>query len=437
MDPSPSLAPADATELRPASAHERVIFLDVLRGFALCGVFMSNAYMHFSGRYPPPKEGVAPLLPSPVDPAVHALYEFMLAGKAMTLFAFLFGLGFALQMGRAQARGAAVLPLYTRRLTVLLCLGLTHLFGLWYGDILSMYAVAGFLLLLFRDFSSKRLLVWSLVLILGVPLVLTMLQRFVPLLASSTETVQAVAQQERAQAEAFQKQAQAVFDHGSFLETLRTNAAVHMKRALRPVYFAFLLIPLGKFLLGLLAGRHRLLQEPGQHRPLLRKLLGWGLLVGVVGSSASLAVGALTRAGHIPRGTPWLFFMPTVSEIGVLGLAAFYMAGFALLFQRAPWQKGLSVLAPAGQMALTNYLSQTVISLLLFRGYGLGLGSKLGALACLTLIFCLFWVQVGLSHLWLSRFRFGPAEWLWRSLTYGKAQPMRRPAPLPAADATA
>jgi uncharacterized protein len=436
MDPS-SRAPSDATELRPASAHERVVFLDVLRGFALCGVFMSNAYMHFGGRYPIPKEGVAPLLPSPVDTAVHFLYEFMLAGKAMTLFAFLFGLGFALQMGRAQARGAAVLPLYARRLTVLMCLGLLHLFLFWYGDILFLYATSGLLLLLFRDFSSKRIWIWSLVLILGVPLALTMLQRLLPLLALSAETLRTLSQQDRAQAEAFQKQAQAVFEHGSFLETLRTNAAVYMKRLLRAEYLVFVVIPLGKFLLGLLAGRHRLLQEPEQHRPLLRRLLGWGLLVGGVSSGAGLAVGALSRAGHIPRGTPWLFFMPTVSELGVLGLAAFYMAGLALLFQRDSWRKGLSVLAPAGQMALTNYLSQSVFNLLLFRGYGLGLGGKLGALACLTLIFCLFWVQVGLSHLWLAHFRFGPAEWLWRSLTYGKAQPMRRPVPLPTADAAA
>jgi uncharacterized protein len=274
MDPSPSQAPAALPALQPASAHERVVFLDVLRGFALCGVFMSNAYMHFGGRYPPPQEGVAPLLPSPVDSLVHSLYEFLLAGKAMTLFAFLFGLGFALQMDRAQARGAPILPLYARRLTVLLLLGLLHLFALWYGDILSLYAGVGFLMLLFRDFSHRRLLAWSLVLILGVPLVLNVLQRLVPLLASSAETVQTVMLKERAQSEAFQKQVQAVFDHGTYLETLRANAALHLKRLLRAVYFTFLLIPLGKFLLGLLAGRLRLLQEPGQHRPLLHRLLG-------------------------------------------------------------------------------------------------------------------------------------------------------------------
>jgi uncharacterized protein len=84
------------------------------------------------------------------------------------------------------------------------------------------------------------------------------------------------------------------------------------------------------------------------------------------------------------------------------------------------------VLAPAGQMALTNYLGQSVLGLLLFRGYGLGLIGKLGPTACLSLSFGLFWVQVLVSHLWLARFRFGPAEWVWRSLTHGHLQPMRR-----------
>ncbi|MDC0707484.1 DUF418 domain-containing protein [Stigmatella sp. ncwal1] len=421
----PSLTLHGATEIRPADASERVLLLDALRGLALCGVFVSNAYMHFSGRYPPPKEGAAPLLASPVDHAAHHVFEFLIAGKAMTLFSFLFGLGFALQMGRAQERGTPFFPLYARRLTVLLLLGLLHIFALWYGDVLSLYALTGFLLLLFRQLPSKRLILWSLVFILGFPTALTAVQRFVPLLASSPEVVQTVAQKDRLHAEALRKQSQAVFASGSYLDTLRPNATIYLTRLFRPIFVSFVLIALGRFLLGFVAGRHRLLQEPERNQPLLRRLLGWGLLMGVVGNSATFLVGQWANAGHIPKGAPWMFFMPTVSEMGSLGLATFYMAGLALLFQRPRGKKWLSVLAPPGQMALTNYLSQSVLSLLLFRGFGLGLGGKLGTLACLTIIFGLFWIQLALSHVWLAHFRFGPAEWLWRSLTYGKPQPMR------------
>ncbi|EAU67274.1 transport protein [Stigmatella aurantiaca DW4/3-1] len=360
-----------------------------------------------------------------MDHAAHHAFEFLLAGKAMTLFSFLFGLGFALQMGRAQERGTPFLPLYVRRLTVLLLLGLTHIFVLWYGDVLSLYAVTGFLLLLFRPFPSKRLIFWSLLFILGTPLVLAAVHRLVPLLASSPEVIQTVAQEEQVRAEALRKQSRAVFAHGSYLDTLRPNATIYLTRLFRPIFISFVLIALGRFLLGFVAGRHRLLQEPERHQPLLRRLLGWGLLVGGVSNGATFLVGQLTNAGHIPQGAPWMFFLPTVSELGSLGLAAFYMAGLALLFQRPRGKKWLSVLAPPGQMALTNYLSQSVIYLLLFRGFGLGLGGKLGTLACLTIIFGIFWIQLLVSHLWLAHFRFGPAEWLWRSLTYGKAQPMR------------
>jgi uncharacterized protein len=115
-----------------------------------------------------------------------------------------------------------------------------------------------------------------------------------------------------------------------------------------------------------------------------------------------------------------------VRQLGELGIAAFYVSGFTLLFQRPTWQRLLSVLAPVGRMALTNYLSQTVISLLLFYGYGLGLIGTLGLKALLTIPLGIFVLQIGVSHLWLARFQFGPAEWVWRSLTYGKAQPMRR-----------
>jgi uncharacterized protein len=124
---------------------------------------------------------------------------------------------------------------------------------------------------------------------------------------------------------------------------------------------------------------------------------------------------------------PWLpFALWPVRQLGEVGLAAFYLTGFTFLFQRSTWQRVLSVLAPVGRMALTNYLSQTVISLFIFYGYGLGLIGTLGPKTIVALPIGIFVLQIGVSHLWLSRFRFGPVEWVWRSLTYGKAQPMRR-----------
>jgi uncharacterized protein len=109
-------------------------------------------------------------------------------------------------------------------------------------------------------------------------------------------------------------------------------------------------------------------------------------------------------------------------------MAAVYVSGITLLFQRDAWRRRLSVLAPVGRMALSNYLLQSVMGALIFYGYGLGLMGKLGSAAYLLAAVALFALQIVVSRLWLSRFCFGPAEWLTRSLTYGKAQPMRRAA---------
>jgi uncharacterized protein len=137
----------------------------------------------------------------------------------------------------------------------------------------------------------------------------------------------------------------------------------------------------------------------------------------------------LLKAGVFSKPAQWWRVLsPVPWEMAVLGLCAFYVSAVSLLFLRPRARRLLSLWAPAGQMALTNYLSQTVISQFIYYGYGLNLIGKLHPLPCLALMFALFWVQVGVSHLWLARFRFGPVEWLWRSLTYGKLQPMRRAA---------
>jgi uncharacterized protein len=426
MVSTPAPVPQPGTDARPVNSGERLILLDVLRGFALGGVFVSNAYMYFSGRAYLPRERAEALMSAPGDAVAHHLFEYLVAGKAMTLFSFLFGLGFAIQLGRAEERGVSIVSVYTRRLGVLLLLGLTHLFTLWHGDVLSLYATMGFVLLLFRKVPDRRLLLWGLVLILGGPLVISALQKFVPLLASSPEVVQAEARATMARVAAIRSQTLRAFESDSYLAGVRANARFYLDFFLvRPVFVAYMLVALGRFLLGLWAGRRRLFHDVGQHLSFFRRLLGWSLVAAVLGNLAGGLIPYLWSQGVLSRGQAWTFFRQFMAEGGVLGLATFYAAGLSLLFQRERWRRLLRVLAPAGQMALTNYLCQTGVGLLLFRGFGLGLIGKMGSLACLSLMFGLFWVQVGVSHLWLARFRFGPAEWLWRSLTYGRLQPMR------------
>jgi uncharacterized protein len=424
-EPTPP-APLSGAHVRPVDVSERVLLLDVLRGFALCGVFVSNSFSWFSGRALLSREQTQALSAPPLEAVVTALYYFFVNQKFVVLFSFLFGLGFSIQLTRAEARGVPIVPLYSRRLLVLLGIGVTHLFAFWVGDVLSTYALVGFALLLFRRSSDRTVLTWALVLIAGVPLLVSALQHFVPLLMSGAQAAAEAAKASEAQ----ETQART-----RFLEGL-ASGSFQMAQAANAQYAVFMLpqlkrllwmgVTLGRFLLGLLAGRLLLLQDVERHRASHRRMLVWGGVVGVLGNGAWVVVQRLRIAGVVdPAKDHWMFALPTLQELGFLGLAAVYVAAFALLSQREQWWKVQEVLAPVGRMALTHYLLQTVVSLCIYDGWGLGLIGRMPPSRCVALTLTLFALQVPLSQWWLSRFRFGPAEWLWRSLTYGRAQPMR------------
>ncbi|AKQ66955.1 hypothetical protein A176_003867 [Myxococcus hansupus] len=427
---SDSAVQAAPAEARPVDASERLELLDALRGFALLGVFVSNVMMWFSGRvFRPPEvaeaaDKAAPLL----DSITQYAYEILVSGKFITLFAFLFGLGFAVQLGRAEARGASIAPLYARRLVVLFGIGLMHLFLLWYGDILASYAVMGFGLLLLRRRSARTLLIVAAALCFVWPIIQIVIIRLPRILADTPEAGAAIMKAARERSLANQAELLAVITQGSWLNVVIQNARYYIADFL-PMIAVSSLSTLGRFVLGLWAGQQRIFHDVSRHLRLFRRMLGWGLVAGVVGSSAGLTVHLLMRFKvYTPETLPlWIpYVLAPLRNLAQIGFAAAYVACITLLFQRTVWQRVLSVLAPAGRMALTNYLSQTVISLLVFYGFGLGQVSKHGPFACVVFCLSIFCVQVLWSHLWLARFRFGPVEWVWRSLTYGKAQPMRR-----------
>jgi uncharacterized protein len=182
---------------------------------------------------------------------------------------------------------------------------------------------------------------------------------------------------------------------------------------------------LGRFLLGFYAGRRQLFADGGAtHLPLFRRLLLGGLACGVAGTPAIL----LRAAGWFTPGAlpvPAVVALTALHELAWLGLAVAYASGIVLLLQRRAARRALLVLAPLGRMTLTTYLSQSVVITFVFYGWGLGLTGQVGTAACFGLCVAVFAAQIAIARLWLARFRFGPAEWLWRTLTYGRLQPMR------------
>ncbi|RKH25753.1 DUF418 domain-containing protein [Corallococcus sp. CA041A] len=415
MSESPSAGPIESAQ--------RVHALDALRGFALLGVFISNSLNWFNGRLFLPKEQALALAASPLELTVNSLFALLIEQKFVTLFTLLFGLGFALQMTRAEGRGTSIVPVYRRRLLVLLGIGLVHMFALWLGDILTTYALVGFLLLSFRQCSEKTVLVWAALFLFVVPTVFSIGQRVLPVMldgAAATERAQKATREEDAER-------RAAFFAGlssdSVVTSQQANAAYGWASIPNPNRPVLLSIILGRFLLGLWAGRRGLLQDVERHRPLLRKLAAWGLGVGSVIGLVVLALNLTYRGVTSLPG--WLVWMRIPKDVGILFLGVGFAAAFALLFQKERWRKVLGVFTPAGRMALTLYLMQSVLSITLYDGWGLGLVGRTPPSLTVVFSLLLFAGQVAFSHWWLARFRFGPVEWLWRSLTYGRAQPMR------------
>ncbi|WP_047860151.1 DUF418 domain-containing protein [Archangium gephyra] len=426
MAPPPSSPPA--SNARPVDEGERLVLLDTLRGFALSGVFLANVHLWFSGLMFRPLTEVKAFYrdTSGMDAVITHTFGPLIGGRFITLFSVLFGLGFAVQLERAEGRGTSIVPVYARRLVVLLGVGLVHLFLLFQGDIVSTYALLGFTLLLFYKRADRTLLVWAAALIFLAPLLWHLVPRVTQLLGSPGSEEAAKAAMERSLA--LRAGALEAFSHGSWLDTVRSGGAYYLGDLFWNLS-ALLPVIAGRFLLGLWAGRRRLFHDAPQHLPFFRRLLGWGLGLGLLGSSVAIVVWLLsTRKIIQPQSIPWLPFVTgPMRHLGELGMASAYAAGITLLFQRDTWRRRLAVLAPVGRMGLTNYLLTSVLGVLFFYGYGLGLMDGLKSpTAQFALTLVLFALQVVFSHLWLARFRFGPVEWVTRSLTYGKAQPMRR-----------
>jgi uncharacterized protein len=179
---------------------------------------------------------------------------------------------------------------------------------------------------------------------------------------------------------------------------------------------------LAMFLLGLYAGRRGILHDATPHLGFIRKLALWGLVLGVVANLIMVVAGEFVH----PSEVAWIALVPVAaSAVGAPALCFFYASAIVLLVQKDVWRKRLRPLAAVGRMALTNYLLHSVICTLIFNGYGFGQFGKVGPALGFLLTIVIYAVQIPFSILWLRRFRFGPMEWLWRSLTYGKLQPMR------------
>lgn len=392
----------------PSAEGERFELIDALRGFALAGVLLVN--LGSFTLYAFLDEAAKAALPTArFDRIADAIKSLLVEDKAIALFSMLFGLGFALQLERAEKRGSAGLRLYLRRIGVLLLFGVVHSYLFWWGDILLIYALMGLLLVVCRNLSQRMLLVLG----FFVALAPALAEPWIDALLQGLPTQETM---ERANIAAF----------SSPRWTLALAQNLTFSNWTYLAWWGVFPFVFARFLLGYWAGRSELLQRPDIHRSLLLRLF---LVTAPLGSAATLLgyfeSRVASRIGAL-AGQVGILLFEMILRAGPLALGIAYATGFALLFLHPSCRRYLRLLAPVGRMALTNYLLQTAVCLSLFYGAGLGVGPRYGLVGILSTWVLLFGAQIFFSHWWLSHYRFGPMEWLWRSLTYVRRQALKR-----------
>ncbi|AZS78696.1 DUF418 domain-containing protein [Achromobacter spanius] len=394
--------------LAPPSSG-RLAHVDALRGFALFGILIVNIGVFSSPFY---GAGVAdPVYSRPLDLGVRWLIAWLFETKFYLLFSFLFGYSFTLQMAAAERGQVAFAPRFLRRLAGLAVLGLAHAVLFYQGDILVTYALLGLGLLGCRSMAPQRALhvaLWLIVLTASVWALLGWLSFLDPVPAGYLA----------------QYKAQALAAIEAYRGDIGTTIAQHIHELTTSVWFMVLFVQgpfvFAMFLVGYALGRRNALADPWARPGVLWLVCALGLLPGLAGS-ALYATSSLPFAGaawELPGLAADLLTAPLLSMS--------YAALFLLALRTRVLGRALMWMAPAGRMALSNYLMQSVICAFLFTGWGLRLFASVSPLATVGIAVAIFAAQLPWSAWWLRHHAYGPVEWLLRALTIGALPPWRR-----------
>ena len=400
----------------PVRGRERMDTLDAVRGAAVLGILLANIYPLSGLAFVAPDAYRSLPLASWHEPLTFLIFV-LIEAKFYSLFSFLFGVGFAVFISRAAVRGTDAIRLFKRRLVGLLCIGLVHTVLIWMGDILVTYAVIGFALIPFTRKNDRTVLRWSAAMLL-LPIVAYGLLLAIAAAGSSRGLQYSAAAGSTGSLPPFLQEAVRGFASGSYVDVVQGNVVFTLAQVARRFLLMFFPRVFGMFLLGFYVGRRNMFAELESHTTLLRRVLLWGAVTGLPLSY----VGARLEGNSMDFPNVLGFVETFVKSIGAPALALAYAAGFCLLFQRARrWRRAF---AAAGQMALTNYLLHSVAGVLIFYGIGFGLFGRVPLAIMIAGAIAFFALQTVASRLWLSRAAFGPAEWLWRMVTYGRGVPL-------------
>lgn len=386
---------------------KRMKVLDALRGFALLGVCLANykeltLYAFYDVKHTTNVEV------SMVDKIANFMMYLLVDGKFYTIFSVLFGIGFSIIIGNAMERGTNGMHIFYRRMMLLLLFGFAHLMLLWSGDILMLYAVMGMILPLFWRCSERAILSWA-----GFFLFLPVISSSLVFLLDLQPCAWLFRQMEYWQTHF------GIGDWGTWLREIQSYTDLlkflvmgAFERMTEFISSDRYFKVLGLFLVGLWIGKKKIFTDIDSHRPLLVRIMKYGI-----------AIGAPFAFLHAYDGVNGYQLVPPVHALiemlNIYPLGWAYMAAFALYGKR--------LFAPfiyPGKMALTCYISQSAIAIVLFYGVGFGWGMQLDMPEVIIASIGVYLFEVACSFLWLKYFAYGPLEWIWRMLTYGKRLPL-------------
>jgi uncharacterized protein len=414
---------APVTVSGPVSQPERIESIDVLRGFAVLGILVMNIQSFAM-------IGSAYMNPTAYGDLTGAnyyvwLFSHLLADmKFMTVFSMLFGAGILIMTARREAATGRSASIHYRRMAWLLLFGLLHAYLLWYGDILFTYALCGMVVYLFRNWRPRTLVPVGILMLAVAAGVILLFHFSLPLWPP--ESLQEIEQGWRPTGETFEREITAYRSPWVGQLAHRAEAAVFFQTFLFLTEFfwragGLMLIGMGLYKLGVFNAK-----------------LATGVYFGFIAAAVFIGLPVILYGVRRHEAYNWdlkesFFLGMQFNYWGSLLISLGWVGLIMLLCKHDLMRPITRSLAAVGQMAFTNYIMQTVLCTLIFYGHGLGLFGRVERVGQIAIVFGIFVLQMIVSPIWLRYFRFGPLEWLWRSLTYWKPQPMRRTPAVPAA----
>jgi uncharacterized protein len=389
--------------ISPTQEKKRIVSLDMMRGFAILGIFLVNMLSFHS-----PYLYIDPLRwwQDSFDKGIYVLIDIFAQASFYPLFSMLFGYGLVMLRERSQLKEVSFIPIVLRRLSLLLVIGLIHAFFIWHGDILFNYALLGFIFLLFIHLSGRKMMVIGSLLYL-LPNLFVISSLFLTFLLVPGEEISLFDPK-------LSSQSMDIYQNGTFLEitSQRIQDWVYTNNIFGQIMMLFSLLPL--FLIGGGAAKYKWFERIHEHRK--------GLTITLF---VTLVLGLFFKL------LPYLFTtnLPTTYAQDIFGgplLAISYGLMMVLFAEKEVLNKLLISISYVGRMSFSNYLFQSILSTLIFYHYGLGYYGKISVSTGTILVFAIYVFQMILSRLWLKYYYYGPAEWIWRNFTYFKKQNFRR-----------